>query len=124
MMKGRVLLVSIVVIFLLGIGLILYFDLFHSSVETIEKLIGKDYTFARNNYFSREPDAHYICNVNHITNEFDGGIFDSKEILTDSIVEVYTWNYFNHKKTIWVGKTMKSDEQVIDALRYKNSVRF
>lgn len=123
-MKHRFLSVSVLVLFLAGFGLTFYFDLFHSSDETIDKLIGKSYHYARNNYFNRESDGHYLLNVNHITNEFDGGILDSKEILIDSIVEVYTWNYFNHKKTIWVGKTMKSDKQVIDALRYKNSVRF
>ncbi len=104
--------------------MIWYFDLFNKSVETIDSLKGKDYDYALTKYFKKEADSYYTINVNNRLNEFDGGILTNKENLSDSIVHVYTWYYFNHKKTIWVGNTAKMNNQIIDAIRYKNSVRF
>jgi hypothetical protein len=111
-------------IFLLGIGLLWYFGIFNESVETIDKLIGKNYDYARTKYFKREADGHYTINVKHELHEIDRGILNSNEILSDSIVQVYTWSYYNHKKTIWVGQTSKIKNLIIDAIRYKNDVRF
>lgn len=108
----------------LGIGLAFYFDLFHKPVECIDALVGKDYNYAYNQYFEIPPNNQYIINVNKSLNEFDGGILNKKKNLTDSIVYVYTWVYKNHKKTIWTGKTKRSNKEIIDAIRYKNSVQF
>jgi hypothetical protein len=57
-------------------------------------------------------------------NELNGGVLDKKEFFTDSIVKVYTWDFLNHKKTIWIGKARKMESQIIDAIRYKNNVKF
>jgi hypothetical protein len=105
-------------------GLILYLDVFNKPIETIASLKGKNYNYALTKYFKKAADSYYTININHRLNEFDGSILTNKVILSDSIVHVYTWHYFNHKKTIWVGNTAKMNDQIIDALRYKNSVRF
>lgn len=101
-----------------------YFDILHEPVETIDELIGKNYDYAHKMYFRTDPDRQYKVNINNNLNIFDSAILAQKEILTDSIVHVFTWNYITHKKTIWVGSTNKSRLQVIDALRYNNRVRF
>ncbi|KAB7529977.1 hypothetical protein F8C76_00160 [Flagellimonas olearia] len=101
-----------------------YFDIWHSPVETIDELIGKNYDFAARNYFKSPPQYQYEVNVNHELSEFDGAILHHKEKLKDSIVQVYTWKFINRKKTIWVGKTSESDSQIIDAIRYKNDIKF
>ncbi len=94
------------------------------GVEKINELIGKNYDYAHKRYFQKVPDITYKLNVNENLNEFDGGILNSKEILTDSIIHVFTWEYATHKKTIWVGQTEKMESQVIDAISYSNSVQF
>lgn len=122
-MKKNLILV-LVLILLSGLGSALYYDLFHNSVENIDELIGKNYDYARNIYFKREPDVHYKKNVKVGLNEFDGGILSSKVIFSDSMVHVYTWNYNKYKKTIWVGQTSNMRNHILDAIRYKNNVRF
>lgn len=47
-----------------------------------------------------------------------------KSLLTDSIVNVYTWEHINHKTTIWIGKNTQGHKRIIDAIRYKNDVQF
>jgi len=111
-------------IILVGFSATWYFDLWNEPVETIEELIGQNYDYAHKKYFEADPDGHYTININDNLNEFDGGIWDNKEVLIDSIVHVYTWNFMNHKKTIWVGETEKLQDQVIDAVRYKNDVQY
>jgi hypothetical protein len=123
-MRHKGLILLLITIFLFAIVLVWYFDLFNKSVEPIDSLKGKNYNYARTKYFKKEADNHYTINVNHILNEFDGGILTNKKILSDSIVHVYTWYYFTHKKTIWVGTTAKMNNQILDAIRYKNSVQF
>ncbi|MBP1640781.1 MAG: hypothetical protein H6Q17_2364 [Bacteroidetes bacterium] len=118
-MKKYLLLISVI-----GIGLMLYFDLFHKPCETITKLKGKSYQYALNHYFKSQPNKVYTININTSLDEFNGGIISAKCLLKDSIVSVYTWNYFNHKKTIWVGKTTNQKDEIIDAIRYKNNVKF
>jgi hypothetical protein len=117
-------LLTTLVLSLIVIGSILSLYIFRKPVETLESLIGKDYDSASNTYFKKPPDVSYIININHNLSEFDGAILKNKKLLTDSIVNVYTWTYSNHKKTIWVGKTSKMKNQIIDAIRYKNNVRF
>ena len=123
-MRYKIIISLLLFIFLFVIGLIWYFDLFNKSVETIDSLKGKNYDYALTKYFKKEADNYYTINVNLRLNEFDGGILTNKEILSDSIVHVYTWYYFNHKKTIWVGNTVNMNNQIIDAIRYRNNVRF
>jgi len=101
-----------------------YFDFLNEPVETIDELVGHNYDYANKMYFESAPDKYYTININNNLNEFDGGILNRKDILTDSIVYVYTWEFVNHKETIWVGKTEKLKSQIIDAIRYKNSVKF
>ena len=106
------------------IGLLFYFDIFREPVETLDRLIGKDFNYACRTYFKSTPNEKYTININHNLSEFDGAILKNKSLLTDSIVVVYTWTYSNHKKTIWVGQTSKMKNQIIDAIRYKNNVQF
>jgi len=101
-----------------------YFDIWHEPVEPISQLIGENYDYTHKIYFQTDPDKQYKLNVNNNLNEFDGGILNKKEILTDSIVHVFTWDYTTNKKTIWVGQTEKLESQVIDAIRYSNKVQF
>jgi hypothetical protein len=96
----------------------------HKPVETLDELIGKNLDFANNKYFKSEADETIKININNNLNEFQGGILNKKSILTDSIVYQYTWKFFTHKKTIWVGKTIENKYQIIDAIRYKNNVKF
>jgi hypothetical protein len=114
----------ILVILVIGLTVSWYFDIWSEPVETIDELIGQNYDYAHKKYFETDPDRHYIVNVNDDLNEFDGGILNEKEILTDSIVHVFTWDYSTHNKTIWVGQTDKMESQVIDAIRYKDNVQF
>lgn len=113
-----------VVLIFLALGITWYFDLTHNSVEKIDDIIGKNYITEVKSYFSTKPNYQYKININKNLNEFDGGILNKKSKLKDSIVTVYTWKYFNHKKTIWVGKTESMKYEIIDAIRYKNNVNF
>ena len=101
-----------------------YFDIWHRPVETIDELIGKNYDYAHKVYFQTDPDENYTININDNLNEFDGGIYEKKTNLTDSLIDVFTWKSINHKKTIWIGNTHKQNNIVIDAIRYKNGVQF
>ncbi|MEI8203090.1 MAG: hypothetical protein WCH34_08775, partial [Bacteroidota bacterium] len=110
----------IIIFILIIIGLILswYFDIWHKSDESINELIGQNYDYACKIYFRSEPDSFYEVNINHKLNEFDGGILNKKSVLTDSIVRVFTWNFCAFKKTIWVGKTKRMKNEIVDAIRY------
>ena len=116
--------IIILTIAIIGLASTWFFDIWHKPVETIDKLIGKNFDYANKQYFKSEPDKHYQININENLNEFDGGIYSKKNILKDSLVQVYTWTFMNYKETIWVGETSKMKNEIIDALRYKNSVRF
>ena len=117
---------TIIILTIISIGLFSswYFDIWNKSVEPIDELIGKNYDYAHKLYFKTDPDQHYKININDQLNEFNGGVYNKKSIFTDSIINVYTWISFNHKQTIWVGKTKKSDNEIIDAIRHKNGVKF
>ncbi|MEX2484830.1 MAG: hypothetical protein WED10_09725 [Brumimicrobium sp.] len=117
-------LIVILSISLVGLTASWYFDIWHESVETVDELIGHNYDYAHKLYFQTDPDIQYKVNINSKLNEFDGGILNKKEILTDSIVYVFTWDLMTHKKTIWVGQTKKMKNQIIDAIRYKYNVQF
>ena len=120
--KGKF--IIILTIAIIGIASTWYFDIWHKPVETIDQLIGKNLDYANKLYYKTEPDNHYQIKINDNLNEFDGGIYDKKNKLNDSIVHVYTWTFMNHKETIWVGNTSTSKSEIIDAIRYKNSVQF
>jgi hypothetical protein len=96
----------------------------HKPVETLDELIGKNLDYANNVYFKSEADETIKININNNLNEFQGGILSKKSILFDSIVYQYTWNFYTHKKTIWIGKTIENKNQIIDAIRYQNNVKF
>lgn len=117
---------TIIIFTVILVGLIStwYFDIWHRPVETIDELIGKNFDFAHKLYFKTDPDSHYQININDDLNEFDGVIYDKKNNLKDSIIHVYTWTFFNHKQTIWIGETDTMKGEIIDAIRYKNKVRF
>jgi len=117
-------LIAILSIIAIGLTASWYFDIWNEPVKTIDELIGENYDYAHKMYFQTDPERHYTVNVNYNLNEFDGAILNDKEILTDSIVHVFTWNYVTHKKTIWIGQTEKMEMQVIDAIRYNNNVQF
>lgn len=101
-----------------------YFDVWHNPVEPIDELIGQNYDYAHKFYFKTEPDHHYTINIRDQLNIFDGGIYGKEAILIDSLVDVFTWNSWNYKETIWIGKTSEVDYQIIDAIRYKNDIKF
>jgi len=111
-------------IILTGIFFSCYHEMGHKPLEKINNLIGKNYDYAYKTYFRTEPDQQYKININEPLNEFDGGIYNNTENLTDSIVYVYTWEFANYKKTIWVGKTEKMNKEIIDAIRYNNNLKF
>lgn len=117
-------LIVIIVIIIVGLSATLYFGIWHEPVEKIDKLIGQNYEYASEKYFRTEPDNQYVVNINKNLSEFDGGILNQKEILEDSIVHVFTWEFENYKKTIWVGDTKNMKSQIIDAIRYKDNVIF
>ena len=102
--------IIILTITLIGLASTWYFDIWHKPVETIDKLIGQNFDYAYKLYYRTEPENHYQININDNLNEFDGGIYDKRNKLKDSIIHVYTWTFMNHKEAIWVGETstMKS----------------
>jgi len=118
----KIIIISILVI--LGLASFWYFDVWHEPVERIDELIGKNYDYAHKVYFQTYPDQEYKININDNLNEFNGGIYNKVKNLKDTIVYVYTWKSLNYKETIWVGKTDKLESEIIDAIRYKNSVVF
>ena len=105
-------------------SVIWYFDILHKPVETVDELVGKNYDFAVKTYFDSEPNISTKFNINNKLNEFQGGILSKKSIIRDSIIKQYTWTFLNHKTTIWVGKTDNLDNEIIEAIRYKNGVEF
>ena len=121
--KMKKLIVTLIVIV---IGLAVTWDLDNRGqpFETIDELIGKNYEYAHKTYFRKYPESNYTINVKGNLNEFDGGILNKKNTLTDSIVHVFTWDYQTHKKTIWIGQTEKMESQVIDAVQYSKDVQF
>lgn len=121
-MKPKTIIISTII--LSGLIAVWYFDIWHKPVEKIDSLIGQNFDFAHKLYYKTDPDNHYQININDNLNEFDGAIYNMKNNLKDSIVHVYTWTYLNHKQTIWVGKTETMENEIIDAIRYKNGVRF
>lgn len=121
-MKGKLMLLLTTAI--IGLASIWYMDIWHKPVETIDQLIGKNVDYADKIYYQTRPDHHRQININHTLNEFDGGIYNKRTQLKDSIVHVYTWTFMNHKETIWVGATSSMKGEILDAIRYKNSVRF
>lgn len=120
-MKKLIVILTFIVI---GLTASWYFDIWNKPVQTIDKLIGQNFDYAHKRYFQKDPDKQYSININDNLSEIDGGILNEKEILTDSIVHVYTWDFTTHKKTIWVGQTEKMELQIIDAIRYSNKVQF
>ena len=121
-MKQKLIFIFAIII-LIGLS-IWYFDPFHKPVEKMTELIGESYSNITNTGFSSKPDFSTSFNKNKSLNEFQGGILSSNAVLKDSIIRQYTWNLINHKVTIWVTKTEKSDNEIIDAIRYKNNVKF
>ena len=88
-MKELIVILSIIIV---GLTASWYFDIWYDSVETIDELIEKNYDYAHKMYFQTDPNRQYKVNVNNNLNEFDAGILNKKEILTDSIVDVFTWD--------------------------------
>lgn len=122
MKRNKILYISIILVFVCFC--IYYFEPMYKPVETLDELIGENLDFANKIYFKSEADEITKININNNLNEFQGGILSKKSILLDSIVYQYTWNFYSHKKTIWIGKTIENKYQIIDAIRYKNNVKF
>ena len=102
---------------IVGLIALWYFAIWNEPVETIDELTGKNYDYAHKMYFQTDPDRHYTVNVNDNLNEFNGGILSKKQILTDSIVHVFTWDYMTHKKTIWVGQTENPKSESLNQIK-------
>lgn len=88
-MKKLIVILSIIIVGLIASW---YFDIWYDSVETVDELIEKNYDYAHKMCFQTDPNRQYKVNVNNNLNEFDAGILNKKEILTDSIVHVFTWD--------------------------------
>ena len=112
------------IILLAGIALSWYFDFWNEPVETIDELIGQNYDYAHKMYYRTDHNSFYAISVNEKLNEFDGVILNKADMLIDSVVHVYTWNFFNHKETIWIGKTERMEYEIIEAVRYSDNVIF
>ena len=112
------------VLFIVAAWLVFHFISARSAVVTLENLIGRGYAEVQSENFYSEPDEHYSINVNQPLNELHGGILHKKPLLTDSLVQVYTWKNVTHTTTLWVGKTSTAEDEVIDAIRYRYDVRF
>ena len=101
-----------------------YFDIFHKSVETVNDLVGQNLDYATKLYFRTDPDETSSFNINKPLNELQFGILTERHRIKDSIVNQYTWTFFNHKVTIWTATTDKLQGEIVDAIRYKNGVTF
>jgi hypothetical protein len=121
MKSTKIILIFSVIIFSLTTW---YFDPFHKPVETVDVLIGKNYDYALKSYFHSDPEYSSSFDINQDLNEFQGGVLSKKDIIRDSIIRQYTWTFTNHKTTIWVSKTDNFEDEIIDAIRYKNNVQF
>ena len=113
----------IILIIVLTTSSLWYFDLLHKPVEPVGKLLGKDYAFALK-YFGAKPNSSTAFNITDDLNEFNGGVLSVDVKLKDSIINQYTWEFNRYKITIWIAETTKSPNEIIDAIRYKNNVRF
>lgn len=118
----RISLISFGIILL--IGLTIYFDPFHKSVEKIDSLIGHNFDYAYKDYFRTDPDDAYQIDINDNLSEFHGGVYSKLNVIKGKTLQVYTWKSFNHKSTIWIAYTYKDRYEIIEAIRYKNNVRF
>jgi len=109
---------------IVAIATVWFFDPFHKPVETIDELIGQNYDYACKIYFSKDPNHSTRFNINNNVSEFQGGILNKRSQLKDTMILQYTWTFINYKSTIWVAKTFRQDNEIIDAIRYKNGVQF
>lgn len=121
-MRQNRLTISIAIFTLIGLAL-WCFALFHKSVEPIPRLIGKNYDYAVN-YLGSKPSQSSSFNIRNDLDELRGGILVHKSKLKDSIIQEYQWDFKGYKVIIWTGRTLNSSNEVIDALRYKDDVRF
>ena len=112
------------IVFSVGIALSCYFYFQNKPVETIDELIGQNYDYAHKMYYKTDHSDFYAINVNQELDEFDGALLHKRSILEDSIVHVYTWSFFDRKETIWVGKTERMAYEIVDAVRYSDSILF
>ncbi len=101
-----------------------FLDPFHKPVETVNELVGQNLDYAIKSYFHADPDKELSININRPLNEFQGGILTMKNRIKDSIVNQYTWTFFNHNLTIWTAHTDNLQSEIIDAIRYKDNVKF
>ncbi|MGV3706349.1 MAG: hypothetical protein ACO1NU_13320 [Arcticibacter sp.] len=100
-----------------------YYDPFHKTVEPVDNLIGRDYSFALN-YLGSEPNDCSSFKTTDVLNEFQAGVLSVKVKPIDSRISQCTWNFRRHKVTIWTARTAKLPNEIIDAVRYKNNVQF
>ncbi len=96
----------------------------HQPVETVQKLWGRSMKFALKQHFKKAPDETTSFRIDSNLNELQGGILVFKNKIKDSTIKQYTWTYWNYKVTIWTARTANQDEEIIDAIRYNNSVQF
>ena len=120
-MKKIILLTSI---FVLSFLVCWHFDVFHKPVEPIPELLGENIDFAIKEYFRTGYDNSLTFSINGNLNELQGSILKFKNNLKDTMIWQYTWVFNNYKVTVWTAKTNKLNGEIIDAIRYKNSVKF
>ncbi|MFY0652771.1 MAG: hypothetical protein JXQ96_12085 [Cyclobacteriaceae bacterium] len=92
--------------------------------EQIQELIGENFDYAHKIYFKREPTGNYQINLNKTQNELDGGVLIKRNLLKDSVVNVYYWEFGLSRSVIWVGKTDKMNHEIIDALTFGKLIKF
>lgn len=96
-----------------------YFDIGHKPVEKVDILIGNNYDFAEKLYFRSSPDETHKYKIKNARSEFKGVIQRNSNILVDSTLYEYVWNFNRYNILILVGKTKGIDHQIIDAIRLK-----
>ncbi len=101
-----------------------YFDPLHGDIEEIEDLIGKNLDYAIKSYFHAAPNTSTTFDVSNGITEFRIGVLQRETMLKDNTISEYTWVFLNHKETVWTGKINDSEDEIIDAIRYKNRVVF
>ena len=118
----KILILLIVLTF--GAAVVWLSDVLHEPIEVIEELVGEEYTFAHTSYFQTKESDYYSISINGELDNFNSRILSRRETLSSPYIDVYTWDYFTHKCTIWIGTTKDSTLRIIDAIRYQRDVQF
>lgn len=119
--------ISMTILFVLALAFSAFwiYSYLNPKVEVWDEIVGLELSEAYATYLERPPDNEGFVNV------YTGDLFKidrhltaSKEDLLDSMVQIYLWNEPKYTMRIWVGKTKRSDSEIINAIRYSNIIQF